>query len=293
MLQSAQDGEFLAAVAGDEVAGAAHRLQERGEGNDRGVAGLVAELVVDVLEVVDVRHDQAAGQVRFLMRGDEVDQHPVELGAVGDLRERILRDLQMQGLAAFFQGRFARGVVQQHGRALHHAVAAADGDRVEVDRDVPAVAAHDVDAADRLDAGLDRAGDRALIVRNAALVVVVHVEQAGQEHPPERGLAADAGEPLDAGVPEHDAAIGVDEQHAVVHVVDEHLLEQRHGRGGGGNGARFAGDGSFPGQVARVLREIAEPMAGELLGQQVLILGKQLAEFADQLGVELAAGALE
>ena len=34
-------------------------------------------------------------------------------------------------------------------------------------------------------------------------------------------------------------------------------------------------------------------MAGELLGEQVLILGEELAELADQLGIELAAGALE
>ena len=208
----------------------------------------MAELVVDVLEVIDVGHDQAAGQVRLLVGGDEIDQHAVELGAVGDLRERILGDLQVQGLAAFFERGFARGVVQQHRRALHHAVAAADGDRVQVDRDVAALAAHDVHAADRLDAGLDRAGDRAFVVGDAGLVVVVHVEQAGQEHPPERGLAADAGEPLDAGVPEHDAAVGVDEQHAVVHVVDQHLFEQRHRRGGGRDGRRLAAAGPFQGR---------------------------------------------
>ena len=123
--------------------------------------------------------------------------------------------------------------MQQHGRALHHAVAAADGDRVQVDRHVAALAAHDVDAADRLDARSESSGRPGTRRRRCGCWWVLYMSsRLGRNMPAEGGLAAHAGEPFDAGVPQHDAAVGVDEQHAVVHVVDQHFLEQRHRRGG-------------------------------------------------------------
>ena len=85
----------------------------------------------------------------------------------------------------------------------------------------------------------------------------------------------------------------VDKEHAVVHVVDQLLFEQRlrafdFGRVGDRNGRR-----QFPGERVVAMFEAAEPAAGQLLGEQVLILRKELAEFLDELGIELSAGELE
>ena len=57
-----QDGELVAAEARGQVAGAQHPAQAAGEGDEQLVADLVAEAVVDPLEVVEVEeeHDRAA-----------------------------------------------------------------------------------------------------------------------------------------------------------------------------------------------------------------------------------------
>ena len=133
--------------------------------------------------MVEVAHDQAARQVRFLVGRDEVVEHPVELGPIGHLRHRILGHLGVQRLALFFERRFRRNVVQQHGRAVDRAVVAADRNRVQIDRHVPALPAHDAHAAEPLHAGRNRVGHRAIFVRDPLLAAVAHVHQARQQRP--------------------------------------------------------------------------------------------------------------
>jgi hypothetical protein len=58
----AQQDEFLAAISRHEIARPA---QERGKTLQRFVAGLVAISVVNVLEMVDIANDQAAGAHSF------------------------------------------------------------------------------------------------------------------------------------------------------------------------------------------------------------------------------------
>ena len=66
-----QDPELVAAEAGDDVAGAQVRAQPRGDRAQQLVAGVVAEAVVDQLEVVEVEEDdpdRGAGDRRPLQR---------------------------------------------------------------------------------------------------------------------------------------------------------------------------------------------------------------------------------
>ena len=63
----AQHGELFAAVARDQVARAAHLRQQRGDCDDRLVASLVTERIVDALEVVDIDHNQAASLTSLLV----------------------------------------------------------------------------------------------------------------------------------------------------------------------------------------------------------------------------------
>ena len=51
------------------------------------------------------------------MSRDEVVEHPVELGPVGDLRHRVFRDLSVQCLAFLFERSFRGNVVQENSGA--------------------------------------------------------------------------------------------------------------------------------------------------------------------------------
>ena len=240
------------------------------------------------------RHDQAARQLRFLMGGNEIVEHPVEFGAIGDLRQRVFGDLGVERLALFFERRFGRGVVQQHRRALQHAVVAADGNRVQVDRHILALAAHDVDAANRLNAALHRAGDGAFFVRDASLVGIVHVEQAGQKRATAGGAAADAGEPLGARC----SKAGSVEWTSTNNTPSCMLSISFFSNNASGHSTSLAGaiaDGGrqFPRQRAAGALQRVEPAAGQSLGEQVLVLRKQLAELLHELWIELPAGTLE
>ena len=53
------------------------------------------------------------GRFVVAVRPDELGQHAVELGPVGDLRERILGRQLVQALAALFERDLRRDVVQQ------------------------------------------------------------------------------------------------------------------------------------------------------------------------------------
>jgi hypothetical protein len=75
----AQDGELVAAEPGDDVAGPGRLAQPRGDLQQQAVAGLVAEAVVDQLEVVEVQEeDRERAPERGLLA-----QPRQEAGAVG------------------------------------------------------------------------------------------------------------------------------------------------------------------------------------------------------------------
>ena len=114
----AEHHEFLAAVAGHEVARSAGALQHLGEAANHFIAGRVAVGVVDLLELVDVANDQAARQAALIVGLDERALHAIEFGTVGHLRERIADRFFLQPMAAGFQRGFRRGVVQQQRDAV-------------------------------------------------------------------------------------------------------------------------------------------------------------------------------
>ena len=62
----------------------------------------------------------------------ELGVDAVELGAVGDVGQRIARGLHVQRLHALFQIDLRRRVVQQQGRAVHHSVLADHRHRVHI-----------------------------------------------------------------------------------------------------------------------------------------------------------------
>ena len=65
-----QHGELVAAEARERVAGAQPLAQQRRDATDELVAGVVAERVVDVLEVVEVEHEQRAARAVARDLGD-------------------------------------------------------------------------------------------------------------------------------------------------------------------------------------------------------------------------------
>ncbi|HEX2160445.1 MAG TPA: hypothetical protein VHF88_01325 [Thermoleophilaceae bacterium] len=84
------EGELVAAEAGDEVGWTQHSAQPLGDGDQQLVAGLVAERVVDQLEVVDVEE----GDREATVAGARVAQRPAESApeerAVRQSGERIV-----------------------------------------------------------------------------------------------------------------------------------------------------------------------------------------------------------
>ena len=112
----AEHDELLAAVAGHQIARPAGTLQQRGQALDHVVARLMAVVVVDQLEAVEVAHQQAARDLLLLVGGDEHGVNAVEFRPIGHLGQRILRGLFVQALAALFQRSFGRGVVEQQDR---------------------------------------------------------------------------------------------------------------------------------------------------------------------------------
>ena len=93
-----QDPELVAAEAGDDVAGAQVGAQPRRDRAQQGVAGVVAEAVVDQLEVVEVEEedpDRRAGDGRALQR---VVERVDEAEAVGQAGEGVVEDAVAQRL---------------------------------------------------------------------------------------------------------------------------------------------------------------------------------------------------
>ena len=85
-----EDGELVAAEAGDGVAGAQRRLQPRAELLEQQIATLVAERVVDLLEAVEI--EQHHGDAAAFAAGCEKRLlHPVgEEQAVREPGERVV-----------------------------------------------------------------------------------------------------------------------------------------------------------------------------------------------------------
>ena len=88
--------EFIAAEAGRESDALHCLLEARGAGHQQGVAELMPGAVIDVLEVVqvqEVHRDDALVLARvFNCRGQALEQQP----AIGQLRERVVKSLELQ-----------------------------------------------------------------------------------------------------------------------------------------------------------------------------------------------------
>ena len=98
-----QDGELVAAEAGDRVGRAHRRLQPPRDLLEDGVAGRVAEAVVDRLEVVEVDEHDADRGAAAQRAHDRVLDAVGEQRAVGEARdgvvERLVRELVLERLA--------------------------------------------------------------------------------------------------------------------------------------------------------------------------------------------------
>ena len=129
----AQQDEFLSSVAGHQIAGSAGRFQQVGQAFDHFVAGLMAVGVVDALEEIEVADDQAARNLLLPVGLDEELKYAVELGAIGDLRERIPRRLGVQALAALLERDFRGCVVENKDGAENRPMGIGNGDRVAID----------------------------------------------------------------------------------------------------------------------------------------------------------------
>ena len=218
-----QDGELVAAEAGQDVVAAQQLAQARGDVDEQAIALLVAHRVVDLLEAVEVdEHEGGEGAVATGGR-----QRPgavlVQLGAVGQAGEGVVRRLVAQA------ARGARDDAKQAGPQEQQASDERDEQRAGVRRDgaggrlVGHVALEDA-TADRhvdleeaplgaelvgvgLDVGVDLARERradVAVTRRVladelvvvgpgdvpALVVELAAEQAARGEPPvERGNA--------------------------------------------------------------------------------------------------------
>ena len=85
-----QDEELVAAVARDHVGGTDRRAKPAGDGTKEVVARIVAERVVDLLEVVEVDEDDAQPETEQCHLAARVAQPRVEVLAVREERERIV-----------------------------------------------------------------------------------------------------------------------------------------------------------------------------------------------------------
>ena len=85
-----QDGELVAAEAGDHVGLADAVVQRAADGADDLVAGLVAARVVDVLEAVEVEQEDRALAAVARGVGDVLGELLVEAAAVEELRQRVV-----------------------------------------------------------------------------------------------------------------------------------------------------------------------------------------------------------
>ena len=115
--------ELVAAYAGDDVALAQARSQRTGDGHQDIVSGRVAEAVVDLLEAVEVEHEQrahalvpprAADLARQLLLEAPPGVEPGQRVVVGEMLQPGLEDLALGDVDGLQQDQQAAvGVVGQ------------------------------------------------------------------------------------------------------------------------------------------------------------------------------------
>ena len=81
--------KLVSAVTRRQIRGAARRAERLGDGEQRGVAGVVPGVVVDLLQVVDVDHQQREGRLVTNRAQELLGEARVDVAAVVEVRERI------------------------------------------------------------------------------------------------------------------------------------------------------------------------------------------------------------
>ncbi len=178
-----QDRELIAAEPGDRVGAAQAVAEQRGDRHDQAVSGLVAEGVVDGLEVVEVEHEQRAAVAIAIDVRHVAFEFCLEAAAIQQARERVM----VGHVAQLALHRAPLCDVHKVAQDLHrvavvvaqHAHMARDPDRFTVCAQQPTVA----------DVAVDLAANQ-LGVQQGALLELLGVSDRGQVH----------GEQLVAGV---------------------------------------------------------------------------------------------
>ena len=110
-----QDPELVAAEAGDDVAGAQVGAQPRRDGAQQGVAGVVAEAVVDQLEVVEVEEEDPDRRAGDRGAAERVVDRVDEAEPVGQAGEGVVEDAVAERLVG---GVALEGVGEDVGRGF-------------------------------------------------------------------------------------------------------------------------------------------------------------------------------
>ena len=285
-----QHDELLAAVSGHQVARPAGVLQQIRQALDYVVAGLMSVRVVNLFEPVQVTDHQAARDLLLLMGLDEHLVDPVEFRAVGHLRHGVLGGLLVQALAPLLQRRLRRSVVEQQDRAQHRAVFGNHRNRMRIHRNGLPGPAGDAQPPQRLHAGTDRGGDRAIGADDGVALFVGHAQQVRTPLTLTDAGTGDTRQPFRPTIPQRHATVGVDEHHRVVHVLQQFRLEQRVGPGRRGRRGNHA---ELPPGIERTGIERLQPADGDLAVQVGRIAPVQLRKLLDQHRIELRAGTIE
>ena len=113
-----QHRELVAAEAGEDVVGAQDAAQARADLGEHGVAGVMAERVVELLEAVDVDDQQRQRLVVCARAGQMRAQPAAELAAVGQAGELVGRRLaaRLVEAADLADGERGAGHRGEHGR---------------------------------------------------------------------------------------------------------------------------------------------------------------------------------
>ena len=130
--------------------------------------------------------------------------------------------------------------MQQKDRPLRVSIAADHRDDVGVDRHATAVAAPNREPSQGLHTGVDGRGHRAIVFADGVVLLVAKLEDIRLPALLADARAGNARQPFGTMVPDHDAAPRVDEDHGVVHVVEELGFEDRGLALAAGNGRRSA-----------------------------------------------------
>ena len=135
-----EHGELVAAEAGEHVRRAQASLEDRRDAADEAVAGLVAERVVDVLEVVDVDHEHAAGLTLALDEQHLLAELLEEAAAVEQTRQGVVVGEELQlGLERLALGHVAEQALDLALAAVvvevHERLVAQPADRVVLGQD--------------------------------------------------------------------------------------------------------------------------------------------------------------